>query len=217
MSSITRGVLNPGPTIPQLDRSLFPKVVYWTKAEHERRTKTKPSTGQETESVKRRGKNKASDEPTPGEFIEGQNGELISASVSAAVKEKMRQLWQHLYNIKRLPANFGSLDSETMTWFRNEMYREFPFLMLCEYHWKIDKLFKDSFPGWKPAEFVELDEAEEDSAEGEVEGEGTEGAAKRKGPPKGKHMAERPKAKRQKKSNSGKCSYLFRKCVTNYL
>ncbi len=203
LSSITRRVLNPGPEIPLPTRMNYPLVTCWTKAEYDSR-KTQPTTGLETKT--KRGKTKASDDPAPNEFIEDQNGVLISTSVSAAVKEKMRQLWQHLFNIGRLPPNFGATDSETLAWFRNEMYRAFPFLLFCAYHWKLDKLWKDTFSGWKPASPVAVEEEQEDDAEGEGDVDGAPRNGKRKAAPKGKPHMERPKgSKRQKQSsnNSG--------------
>ncbi len=44
--------------------------------------------------------------------------------------------------------------------------------MLCEYHWKIDKLFKESFSGWKPASPIEVEDEDEDAEEVEAEVDG---------------------------------------------
>ncbi len=100
----------------------------------------------------KRGRTKVTDEPKDKpELIEDENGNPVSTSTAAIIRERMRQHWQTLHNKGRLPPNFSAADSEVLAWFRNQMYREFPFLMLCEYNWKLDRLWKETFPGWRPS------------------------------------------------------------------
>ncbi len=73
--------------------------------------------------------------------------------------------------------------------------------MFCAYHWKLDKLWKDTFSGWTPASPIEVEEEYEDGAEGEGDGDGAPRNGKRKAAPKGKPLMERPKATKRQKQN----------------
>ncbi len=146
-----RGYLNPGPSLPFPRKEDHPGVKFWTRSEYDaviaraRATTTKPS-------VPKRGRIKVTDEPSDKpELIEDEYRNPVSTSTAASIRECMRQHWQTLHNKGRLPPNFSAADSEVLHWFRNQMYREFPNLMLCDFHWKLDRLWKDTFSGWRPA------------------------------------------------------------------
>ncbi len=206
-----RGYLNPGPSLPFPRKEDHPGVKFWTRSEYDaviaraRATTTKPS-------VPKRGRIKVTDEPSDKpELIEDEYGNPVSTSTAASIRECMRQHWQTLHNKGRLPPNFSAADSEVLHWFRNQMYREFPNLMLCDFHWKLDRLWKDTFSGWRPANTrtaapmdADVSSDPEDAIDAAIDpnaDQSTSGLGKRKQPA----ATAKPQAERLKRSKkSGK-------------
>ena len=136
-------------TIPlKPKREDFEPIHHWTQEEHNgnRHSKgeTTPNRGDSTEPVSYR-------------FMEDENGKMVSPAVRREVSKDVRAFWQEKHNAGIHVGKLTSMGLDIRDDFRARMEKAYPWLRLCEGHWKVDQLWSMNFSKWKPATTPESD------------------------------------------------------------
>lgn len=87
-------------------------------------------------------------------FIRNIDGSVVSVSVVSAMKKRMKGIFtrweQEAARLNEHPPSCVTAFSDTQNDdLRCSMYTHFPLLRLCDFDWKLDKLAKMVYPGWK--------------------------------------------------------------------
>ena len=86
--------------------------------------------------------------PIISSYMEDKNGEKISEGIKNGVRQNIYTYWTGLFRGKAA-INWGDLDLDTKEAFRNKFENKYPWLRLCEEHWKVDHLWINYFGSWK--------------------------------------------------------------------
>jgi hypothetical protein len=130
-------------------------------------------------------------------FIEKEDGTTIDGHQVTAVRKRTREVLTAIAEQKgKVPAEFGSLDIVSTTFFREQMIIICPFLRLCKSHWKVDRLGSIVYPAWYSTWIRRQSrtnvKVESDSSASETETPSTSGSL----PPPIKSRSKRPAPKR---------------------
>lgn len=130
------------PTIPSsLKKKDFPKVKHWTPDTWRTLRHRKGDTRLE----------QATGVPTLCQFWEDELGEIIPSARRGAVTRAAQAFWQQKHNAGVRLDTLTNIGLDLLTDFRNTMENEFPWLRLCDDHWKADQLWINHFSNWTPA------------------------------------------------------------------
>jgi hypothetical protein len=81
-------------------------------------------------------------------FIEDVNGSVIDGHRASSICKATRQIWSKLSASGLAPKTWAKITMNTLIYFRNRMYEQFPELSYCDSHWKLDKLATDTYSQW---------------------------------------------------------------------
>ena len=81
-------------------------------------------------------------------FWEDKFGNVIPSSQRTMVTREMRAFWQEKHERKVSLGSLGGIGRGLRDEFRNLMEERFPWLRLCEDHWKVDQLWINHFSSW---------------------------------------------------------------------
>lgn len=90
------------------------------------------------------------DSPIFSSFMEDEFGNSISKGVKSAVIDDVKGFWTDMYNTTGPPKPFTQTGLTTKENFRTRMEGRYPWLRLCEAHWKVNQLWINYFTTWKP-------------------------------------------------------------------
>jgi hypothetical protein len=82
-------------------------------------------------------------------FLEHKDGSSVRESEARQITAFMRKIFNDLQRHGYAPANWRSATAKATMYLYQEMYRRFPFLFLCETHWKIERLASLVYPQWQ--------------------------------------------------------------------
>ena len=88
--------------------------------------------------------------PIFSSFMEDEYGQSISAGIKSAVFDDVKSFWVDMHDSIGSPKSFSKTGLMTKEKFRNHMEGKYPWLRLCEAHWKVNQLWINYFTMWKP-------------------------------------------------------------------
>ena len=95
------------------------------------------------------GKIKNYDSPILSLFMEDEFGQPVSDEVKEEVRGDLFGYWNDLYDTGKKLTNYKDLGLKRREDFRKTMESKFPWLCLCEGHWKVKQLWINYFSSWK--------------------------------------------------------------------
>ena len=141
--SLFSGFVAP-PLLPQLDRAKYPNIVHWF---------------DQLYLVYCRGKQDDEDDPREkpsgsmlSKYMENEDGSEVPELTKKAVHKKARAVFEHLLRTGMAPTQwrFASVEAQQLP--IRTLEAEFPFLQLCENHWKAAMVATNAYLQWyKPA------------------------------------------------------------------
>lgn len=128
-----------GQPLPQLDRAKYPKVTQWLPTDYNNNRKVGKS-----DAPMENGRKVS----VLSSYMEDENGTLIHSSIRDAAREMTWKFCWLLLRNGMAPARWrdASLDVSNELTFRLET--NFPWLRLCEGHWKAKKVVTNGYPQW---------------------------------------------------------------------
>ena len=95
------------------------------------------------------GKIKNCDSPILSLFMEDEFGQPVSDEVKEEVRGDLFGYWNDIYDVGEKLTNYKELGLKRREDFRKTMEGKFPWLRLCEGHWKAKQLWINYFSPWK--------------------------------------------------------------------
>ncbi|KIJ53710.1 hypothetical protein M422DRAFT_241955 [Sphaerobolus stellatus SS14] len=88
-------------------------------------------------------------EVIPGlRFMQYKDGKEVDRDDIGHLRRDMRICWKEMQKAKMAPPKWSVLCKTAQTYFRNTLYTDYPFLMLCKNHWKLDALATLDYPSY---------------------------------------------------------------------
>jgi len=132
--------------LPQLPREDFPKVQYWyADAYTSRRKNGEGDNDDEGGKLKIKG-----DTSVLSSFMEDENGVPIPKGTRTAARGVARGFFQLLLNSGRAPSKWGSASIDITNELTYRLETQFPFLRLCDGHWKSRQIATNGYSQWLP-------------------------------------------------------------------
>ena len=129
-------------------RIIYPRIRFWYPSDYREYLKTDEAI---TEAAKVAAESMSLAPPnTRTSYIEDATGAIVSRETAKTIREHMRRIWVSLEQKDSLPKRFCDLTTEALEFYRTNMYADFPYMKLCEGHWKVDKLWRENFSSYKP-------------------------------------------------------------------
>jgi len=82
-------------------------------------------------------------------FMEDQFGEPIPDGVRRALRDDANKFWTDMLQNNQIPTKYSAAGFKTCEDFRIEMEGKYPWLRLCEGHWKVKQVWRNCLNGWK--------------------------------------------------------------------
>jgi hypothetical protein len=134
--------------LTQLERHDYPHVKFWTRKEWEAE-KENDGSMQVNQAAPCRGKTRmANGENVALKFVEDQHGNSVDGIRVGKIREFARTVWTHLRDFGQAPPTWKQGSHLVQTYYRSQMYTNFPELRLCDSHWKVDQIATSSYSGW---------------------------------------------------------------------
>ena len=92
------------------------------------------------------------DGPVSCQYMEDQFGNVLPLSKRSAVGKEAKGWWQDQVDSDKTLRTLRVTGTGLRDQFRTHMENKFPWLRLCEDHWKADRVWSDYFSKWKPAQ-----------------------------------------------------------------
>lgn len=87
--------------------------------------------------------------PTISSYMEDQNAKPISSGVKSKLRGDLFSYWTGLLTNGKRITNWTDLDLDLKEEFRDRFEKAYPWLRLCEAHWKVDHLWINYYASWK--------------------------------------------------------------------
>ena len=87
--------------------------------------------------------------PLIAHFMEDVNGNPISPGLKSAIRGELFAYWTDVRNKGETPANFTETGLARKEDFRKTFEAKYPWLRLCEGHWKVDQLWINYLKIWR--------------------------------------------------------------------
>ncbi|KAH7905891.1 hypothetical protein BJ138DRAFT_705412 [Hygrophoropsis aurantiaca] len=82
------------------------------------------------------------------QFVQHENGDVIDGHRASDIRKHAREIFAHLLRMGTAPKVWGEVGLVAATYYRSEMYRQFPELRLCEQNWKVNMIATDTYSQW---------------------------------------------------------------------
>lgn len=96
-------------------------------------------------------KAKLGEDPTPRDslyYIQDAQGNSIDERRATGLGDHARRIWTSLREKGMAPESYLKMSAPALQYYRQMMYADYPELRLCEGHWKLERLGKDTYPNW---------------------------------------------------------------------
>ena len=93
------------------------------------------------------------DSPVLGAFLEDEFGRPIPKGVQKSLCGDAAAFWEDMIRAGEMPTTFYKTGLARREEFRALLEHKYPWLRLCEGHWKVYQLWVNYFPGWKSNRF----------------------------------------------------------------
>ena len=80
--------------------------------------------------------------------METEKGEMVDGETAHQVRQSARHIFTYLASKGHVPSKWTGADVEAITYFRMQMYTQYPELRLCHQHWKVNKIASSVYPEW---------------------------------------------------------------------
>jgi hypothetical protein len=152
-SAQTAGLILTETEWAELDSKDYPKIHFWTKesfrAYKQKKTTTKGESGIKDAEKARRGKNaNLASERESMAFLQHQDGTPVLEEEAQAIANSMRKVFNNLLLHGIAPSVWSEVSSSATKYLYQEMYQLFKFLLLCNNHWKVEKLVSLLYSSW---------------------------------------------------------------------
>ena len=134
--------------LPQLKQENYPKVRYWYADRYTSRRKNRKDDDDdddEEEKPKLKG-----DTSVLSSFMEDENGNPIPNGLRSATRKAAKGFFQLLLEVGRAPSKWGSASIDIVNELIYRLEDGFPFLRLCDGHWKAAQIATNSYSQWYP-------------------------------------------------------------------
>ena len=81
--------------------------------------------------------------------METEKGETVDGETAHQVRQSARHIFTYLASKGHVPSKWTGADVEAITYFRVQMYTQYPELRLCHQHWKVNKIASSVYPEWR--------------------------------------------------------------------
>ncbi|KDQ57309.1 hypothetical protein JAAARDRAFT_47889 [Jaapia argillacea MUCL 33604] len=78
--------------------------------------------------------------------VEDWNGIVITASIAAGLRDYIRAELRGMDELEMLPDTWGKITLLALQHFRTKIYQGYPYLQLCENHWKLHAIMTKIYP-----------------------------------------------------------------------
>ena len=82
-------------------------------------------------------------------FMETEKGEVVDGETAHQVRQSARHIFTYFASKGHIPSKWTGADVEAVTYFRVQMYTQYPELRLCHQHWKGNKIASSVYPEWR--------------------------------------------------------------------
>jgi hypothetical protein len=89
------------------------------------------------------------DSPTYSIFMVDASGDPIPEGVRADLRTEVVTYWNQIFRKGITPLPYDDNDADILDQFRTRIEKKFPWLRLCEGHWKVKQVWKNCYGGWK--------------------------------------------------------------------
>ncbi|KAF9781658.1 hypothetical protein BJ322DRAFT_1111578 [Thelephora terrestris] len=107
--------------------------------------------------VRRKAKPKDSKAPVLSLFFEDESGEMVSDEVKEEVRGDMTAYWVDMLHEGKVPVHYSGLGLKHREDFRLTMEGKYPWLQLCEGHWKVRQLWVNHYKKTRIAAIIDND------------------------------------------------------------
>jgi hypothetical protein len=101
------------------------------------------------QAIRNRAKDAGADSPIINLFMEDEYGVPIPEGVKNTLRGDLASYWNELLKLGEEPTNFTNLGLSQKLRFRDTFEEMYPWLRLCEAHWKVDHLWINYFSTWR--------------------------------------------------------------------
>lgn len=112
----------------------YPDVPYWVQDEWQR---LRGGHGPDTNS------------PTYSIFMVDASGDPIPEGVRGDLRTEVVTYWNQIFRRGITPLPYDDNDADILDEFRTRIEKKFPWLRLCEGHWKVKQVWKNCYTNWK--------------------------------------------------------------------
>ncbi|KAF7328480.1 hypothetical protein MVEN_02534900 [Mycena venus] len=132
------------------DRTAYPNVRYWDRADFNKANKSKKTTHLNSVPAPRGNKRVAEDINVMTRYIEKEDGSIVSGKEAQAIRTTQLAIYRDIQRISPgdLPKTWGTASLTVVNYHRAQMYAAYPFLRLCNSHWKVDHLATNTYSSW---------------------------------------------------------------------
>jgi hypothetical protein len=89
------------------------------------------------------------DSPIISMYMEDESGKPISPGIKSTLRGDLTSYWNDVHNSGAVLTNFTDLGLDRKDDFRKTFEIRYPWLRLCEAHWKVDHLWINYFGSWR--------------------------------------------------------------------
>jgi hypothetical protein len=147
--AIPSPILQTIPPPTQLDRSMYPKVWFWTKQEwRDYKTSRKDSSDLVVTSGTRGATRAAMGENVRVQYVEHADGKMVDGGMVTEIRDHARRIWRGLWSRGLAPRMWGAATQEVKDAFIRSMEEHFPVLRFCDNHWKAQAIATANYSQW---------------------------------------------------------------------
>ncbi|KAF7371672.1 hypothetical protein MVEN_00023300 [Mycena venus] len=132
------------------DRTAYPNVRYWDRADFNKVNKSKKITHLNSVPAPHGNKHVAEDINLMTQYIEKEDGLIVSGKKAQVIRTTQLAIYRDIMRISPsdLPKTWGTASLTVVNYHWAQMYAAYPFLHLCNSHWKVDHLATNTYSSW---------------------------------------------------------------------
>ena len=131
-----------GLPLPQLNQKDYPNVQHWGPEKYNAIRKGGKRVQDEDESIK------SQDRPAYSIFMEDEDGNPIKNRARKDIRTTAKSFFEQLLSINRTPKSWGHAALDIRNEFIHQLESEYPWIRLCEGHWKATAVATTTYPHW---------------------------------------------------------------------